>query len=213
MVLRLFTFIATCCLFFSLHAQSDMDGVIVTALTVTTQEQAKQCHTKRFDQRSVRLKFGFEDTLNLLADFAYEEENFDAADCFIPDLKLTFRYYTYVISMECYKVVKYQNSADFVTSSKRMPNDLVFTPSVYDYFDGLLGKHFPGHRADPNLVERSLGTDYMKANDDLDDLENMLYDDDDDDGDQDLLDLDDSDDSMFDEIEPIEDEDDDGDGK
>ncbi|MEZ4684705.1 MAG: hypothetical protein R3B47_01115 [Bacteroidia bacterium] len=207
-------------------AQTDTDGVIVVALRVADEEQAKLCYTDLFNVKSVKKTFGFEDTLNLLADFAYEEENLDPIDCFVPDLKLVFRYYTYVISMECSKAIKYQNSSAFTPSGKRMPNDLTFTPSVYDYLSGLMRKNFPGHRADQKLVQKSLGNDYMQADDGLDELEDMLFDDDDlDDDDSDLLDLDDpGDDDLFNEpdeplFDPLDDEDDsdddddDGDGK
>jgi hypothetical protein len=218
MVLRLFLLISLYG-FFSLpaSAQTDTDGVIVVALKVADEEQAKLCYTDLFDIKSVKKTFAFEDTLNLLADFAYEEENFDPVDCFVPNFKLIFRYYTYVISMDCSKAIKYQNSAAFTPSGKRMPNDLAFTPSVYGYLDRLIQGYFRGHRADPQLVQKSLGSDYLQADEGLDELENMLYDDDLDDGDDDLLDLDDpADDDLFNNDEPLFDpldDDDDGDGR
>ena len=219
MVIRLFLLLSLYCLFsLPLAAQTDTDGVIVVALNVADEEQAGLCYTDLFDVVTVKLTFGFEDTLNLLADFAYEEENFDPVDCFVPDLKLIFRYYTYVVSMDCSKAIKYQNSSAFTPSGKRMPNDLAFTPSVYDYLSGLKRKHFPGHRANQQLVQKSLGSDYLKADEGLDELEDLLFDDGFEDDDTDLLDLDDpGDDDLFDEsdeplFDPLDDEDDDGDG-
>lgn len=198
-----------------LRGQSDTDGVIVVALKVADEEQTKLCYTDLFDVKSFKMTFAFEDTLNLLADFAYEEENFDPVACFVPDLKLIFRYYTYVISMDCSKAMKYDNSGAFTPSGKRMPNDLVFTPSVYGYLNGLIQANFPGHRADQELVQKSLGSDYMQGGEGLDELENMLYDDEDDDN-SDLFDLDDpGDDDFFnddlDDLEDLDDDDDDGD--
>lgn len=215
MVLRLFILLSACSLLLMpLRGQSDTDGVIVVALKVADEEQTKLCYTDLFDVKSFKMKFAFEDTLNLLADFAYEEENFDPVECFVPDLKLIFRYYTYVISMDCSKAMKYDNSAAFTPSAKRMPNDLVFTPSVYSYLNGLIGQNFPGHRADPTLVQKSLGNDYMQGGEGLDELEDMLFNDDEDD-DSDLLDLDDpGDDDLFNnDLDDLDDDlDDDGDG-
>lgn len=215
MVIRLFLLLSLYGLFsLSLHAQTDYDGVIIVALEVSDEEQASLCYTDLFDRVTVKKKFGFEDTLNLLADFAYEEENFDPADCFVPDLKLIFRYYTYVISMDCSKAIKYQNSAAFTPSGKRMPNDLAFTPSVYSYLSGLIRTHFPGHKANQKLVQKSLGSDYLQNDEGLDELEDMMFDDGFDEDEDDLLDLDDpGDDDLFDVEEPLFDPlDDDGDG-
>ena len=228
MIQRLTLFLSIIALSFPLFGQSDTDGVIITALQIDNESQAKDCYTIKYDVLTARMIFGFDDTLNLLEDFAYEEEHYDPSDCFIPELKLTFRYYTYVISLECARAVKYQNSSAFVPTAKRMPNDLVFTPSVDSYLRSLMARKFPGHGADPILVRKALDIDYMGEKPTLSEMEDILYDEDIDEEEDDLFDLDDpEDDDLFDhfegedlddlddleDLEDLDDDDGDGDGK
>lgn len=138
MLLRFFIFLFFGSLSFQLVAQDDyMETVFLIRLDVSSPEEAKICFTNRFDKERVKIDFAFEDTINYLADFIYEEDEMYGPDCFVPEIKLSFKYYTYIISLYCTKAIKYKNSAPYKASSTRMSNDLVFTQSVYDYLVSL----------------------------------------------------------------------------
>ncbi|MEO0470710.1 MAG: hypothetical protein AAF206_13875, partial [Bacteroidota bacterium] len=112
------------------------------------------CYTTKFDKKRVSIQYAFEDTINYLSDFIYEEEPLYGPECFVPEVKLVFRYNTYVISMYCSKVLKYKNSAAFVTSARRMKNDLILTQSVYDYLQRLRQKHFGSKKPNQALLAK-----------------------------------------------------------
>jgi hypothetical protein len=124
-------------------AQSEyQESMYLLRVDVNSPAEAKLCYTNRFDRESVKIIYEYEDTINYLADFIYEEEELYGPECFVPELKLVFKYYTYVVSLYCATAVKYKNSAPYRASATQMPNDLIFTQSVYDYLYSLKLKHF-----------------------------------------------------------------------
>ena len=176
-----------------LPAQDDFsDQVLVVLLGINSPKDATLCYSSRFDKKTVRKTYDFEDTINYLSDYAYEEEEMYGPDCFIPEMKLVFRHYTYVLSLYCTRAIKYKNSAPFKPSSTRMPNDLVFTHSVYEYLSWLRRNEF-GSLADAYSAERLVEEEPLQ---DLSDneYEDLLFEDDDD---LDEFDLDDEDSDLF----------------
>lgn len=168
-------------------AQPDTrDVMYLIQIDVQKPADIAQVYTNQFDKKRVKIDFAFEDTINYLSDFIYEEERMYGPECFVPEMKLVFRSYTYVVSMYCSKVLKYQNAAPFRTSSKRMKNDLYITQSVYNYLDKLKTQHFG--KKDPNrqLIEMVNTSDPLEELSEKDADWDILMDDDEEDDDSDL---------------------------
>jgi len=166
----------------SLQAQEDMETMFLVSMNVQNAQAIPYVYTTRYDQKRVKIEYAFEDTINYLADFVYEEDPMHGPDCFIPEMKLVFKYYTYVVSIYCTSAIKYKNSAPYKASSTRMKNDLIFTPSVYDYLNRLKAEHFEGELASKGLIDKVISSEPLEEPDmDLSDFESVLDDDDNDD--------------------------------
>ncbi|MEM7367029.1 MAG: hypothetical protein AAF587_00440 [Bacteroidota bacterium] len=132
-----------CFTFSSLSAQFlEKDHLQLVLLEVSKPEDVAKCYTSEFHKQEVQIPFAFEDTINNLGDFEFEEEPMEGPDCFVPDLKLIYREYTYIISLYCSKVMKFKNKTPHTPSSKRIENDLVMTPTAFSYLQGLKKQHF-----------------------------------------------------------------------
>lgn len=172
MLLRLMILMIIGSLSLPAMAQDDyMETVYLIRLDVSTPEEVKMCFTNRYDKQRVRIDFAFEDTINYLADFIYEEDEMYGPDCFVPEIKLAFKYYTYVISLYCARAVKYKNSAPYKASSTRMSNDIIFTQSVYDYLQSLKAQHLGRGQTSLALLKKT-AVDIP-----LDDLDTSEFDD------------------------------------
>lgn len=125
--------------------------VILVDLNVKKPEDAPKCYTPQFDSKRVELSLDIDDPLNTLEDFAMTEDPLEGPDCFMPELKVIFREYTYVFSMYCTAVKKYGNSAPYITSSKALRPDIEMTESVVELLDELRKKHF-GTSVDPKVA-------------------------------------------------------------
>jgi len=174
MVLRFFIFLILGCVLLPMQAQDDyVETVYLIRLDVSSEDEAKMCFTNRYDRERVKIEYAFEDTINYLADFIYEEDEMYGPDCFVPEIKLAFKYYTYVISLYCTKAVKYKNSAPYKASSTRMSNDIVFTQSVYDYLMALKNQHFGRGQTSLALLKKTV-TDVPLDELDTSDLDDIL---------------------------------------
>jgi hypothetical protein len=71
-----------------------------------------------------------------------EDEKLVPASCFVPTHKLVFEDCTYIISTYCTASRKFINSAPFVTSSKEVPSDLIFTETLLNYLEQVHAKNF-----------------------------------------------------------------------
>lgn len=109
------------------------------------------CYSKRFDKELVKIEFMYEDSINQLDDLGYVEEALGGPECFVPEIKLVYKYHTYVISLYCSKVVKYKNQTPWFTSGSRLKNDLFLTPTVYNYLNRLRIQHFGPDAANAEL--------------------------------------------------------------
>jgi hypothetical protein len=118
------------------------DKVILVWLEVKKAADIPLCYSTEFDRKRVEINFAFEDTINNLQDFVYEEDPSYGPDCFVPDLKLIFRDYTYVISLYCSRSLRYENLDPFATSAFRVENDLEITPGLTHFLLRLKETHF-----------------------------------------------------------------------
>ena len=204
-------FVVGCLAIMPLNAQDFTDKMYLVLLDIKTPEDIVRCYTKDFDRQHVQIIYEYEDKINYLADFIDEEEPLYGPDCFIPELKLVFEHYTYVVSLYCSAAVKYKNSSPYTPSSSRMKNDLIFTASVADYLTELKTQYFGYVSLDPQLIAK---LSKVESLDDLFDLnDDFLLEDEDEDED-----LDPEDKALFEgddrpAIIPLDDEEDDDDGR
>ena len=158
------------------------EKVIVVQLDVQFPEQAGKCYTSSFDKKKIELAVEFDDTINFLPDFVYEEDPIEGPGCFMPQMKLIFQDYTYVLSLYCTSVLKYKNSAPFVASSSKMENDLEITESVLVYLKKLHRRYF----GIPVQVTPTVCQRFLKAEPLDDDKDDIIFDDDNEDDNVDL---------------------------
>lgn len=120
---------------------SGQDTVYLALLNISQPIDIARAYLPSLEQRRALIRFGSEDSLAQLTDFILTEEALNGPDCFLPDLKLVYREYTYVLSLYCSSVVKYRNSSPYKTSSERMRGDLVFTQGLAAYLRRLTRRH------------------------------------------------------------------------
>jgi hypothetical protein len=180
MNLRLLACLLLTATFFSppVKAQvEELDRMFLVQVEVEKPADIALCYTTSFDKKRVKIDFAFEDTINYLTDFIYEEEPMYGPDCFVPEMKLIFQRYTYVVSLYCTAAIKYKNSAPYTTSSVRIKNDLIFTPSVYQYLNRLKVVHF-GAKTNKALLDKVVTSDPLEEmSDNVDSLDDMLLND------------------------------------
>lgn len=100
------------------------------------------CYTLDHDVKSVGIEYAYEDTMDVLREFVFEEDALEGPDCFVPDIKMIFEKHTYIMSLYCSKVLKYHNSLPYTPSNKRVENDLALTENLVEYLGRLKRKHF-----------------------------------------------------------------------
>lgn len=98
--------------------------------------------TERFERKRTKFLIKSEDTLNLLDKFIEIEDPILEIDCFIPNLKIIYLRYTYIISTHCGKILKYKNQAPFKPSSVPLATDFLLTISSLQYFERFQEKLF-----------------------------------------------------------------------
>ncbi len=157
-------------------AQEDLK-VILVDLKVKTPADAPKCYGNTFDAKRVELSLDIDDPLNTLEDFAMSEDPLEGPDCFMPELKVIFREYTYVFSMYCTSVKKYGNSAPYIPSAKGLRPDIEMTESVVELLDELRKKYF-GSTVDPKIA--AVFNKPIKLEDEKIDDSDLYKDDDDD---------------------------------
>ncbi len=125
-----------------LQGQAGQERVYLVWLEVQRPSDVAHCYTERFDRQRVVLDIPIDDPLVDLADYAFGAEEMEGPDCFIPELKLIYRNYTYIVSLYCTKVIKYQNASPFTPSNRRVKSDLLISEDVYTYLSDLRVRHF-----------------------------------------------------------------------
>lgn len=164
----MFLLFPLCFSFFSLQAQFlEKDHLQLVLLEVSKPEDVAKCYTSEFHKKEVKIPYAFEDTINNLSDFEFEEEPMEGPDCFVPDLKLVYREYTYIISLYCSKVMKFQNKAPHTPSGKRIDNDLLMTPSAFSYLQCLKKQHFGTiELAQDSIIQKLVKTEPLTSPED-----------------------------------------------
>lgn len=153
----------------------ELDRMYLVLIEVEKPADIALCYTTGFDKKRVKIDFAFEDTINYLSDFIYEEEPLYGPECFVPEMKLIFQRYTYVVSLYCTTAIKYKNSAPYTTSSVRIKNDLIFTQSVYQYLNKLKTVHFSNKTPNKALLDKVVTSDPLEEMDEsVDDVDNLF---------------------------------------
>ena len=127
--------------FAQMKTKSDLKMFLVL-LKIEKPADIARCYTQEHDFMKTGIEYAFEDSLDIIREFVYEEDALEGPDCFVPDLKLIFETHTYIISLYCSKVIKYHNSLPYTPSNKRIENDLQLTESLVAYLGNLKQKHF-----------------------------------------------------------------------
>lgn len=120
----------------------EQSKVYLVLMDLESGMDVSMCYSKRFDKELAKIEFVYEDTINQLEEMSDLEEALTGPECFVPEIKLVYKYYTYVISLHCSKVIKYRNQTPWFTSPTRLKNDLILTPSVYTYLNRLRVQYF-----------------------------------------------------------------------
>jgi hypothetical protein len=133
-----------------LAAQADLK-VILVDLKVKSPADVPKCLGTGLDSKRVELSLEPDELLNTLEDYSMGEDPLEGPDCFMPELKVIFREYTYVFSIYCTSVKKYGNSAPFIPSTKQLRSDISMTESVVKVLDNLRRQYF-GSTVDPKVA-------------------------------------------------------------
>lgn len=123
-------------------------------LEVQRPSDVAHCYTERFDKQRVAIDAEFGNPLADLSDFAFGEDEMEGPDCFIPELKLIYRNYTYIVSLYCTKVIKYQNASPFTPSNRRVRTDVIITESIYTHLNDLRLQHFGRQTISASLLQQ-----------------------------------------------------------
>lgn len=138
----------------SVATTQDENFMYLISMQVTDLKQVPLCYSGQNDIARVKIPFTTEDTINRLEDFALTEDELNSPDCFVPEMKMIFKNYTYVISMYCTTVKMFKNSAPYTPSATQLKTDFAFTQSVYMYLNKLKKKHFKDLKIDPNVMAK-----------------------------------------------------------
>ena len=192
----------------------DDNFMYLVSMQVTDLKQVPLCYSAQNDLIKVKIPYTIEDTINRLEDFALTEDELHSPDCFVPEIKMIFKNYTYVISMYCTTVKMFKNSAPFTPSATQLKTDFTFTESVYLYLNKLKKKHFKDLKIHPDIMakiklEKAV---VIEVDNDTKELEEQLKKEEDEADDKDKDDDNIEDKGEFDKIE-VEEKDPDGEDK
>lgn len=132
----------------------DENFMYLISMQVTDLKQVPLCYSGQNDLTRVKIPFTTEDTINRLEDFALTEDELNSPDCFVPEMKMIFKNYTYVVSMYCTTVKMFKNSAPYTPSATQLKTDFAFTQSVYMYLNKLKKKHFKDLKIDATVMSK-----------------------------------------------------------
>lgn len=120
------------------------ETVVLVQVKAHRDIDSSNAHKRAYDAYYSELTYGPDSVyqLHLAEDLPTVEEDLPIAKCFIPNMKLVFKHYTYAISLYCTTSVKYRNQAPYHTGPEIMPSDLIFSESVLAYLFGLQQAYF-----------------------------------------------------------------------
>ncbi|MEZ4772245.1 MAG: hypothetical protein R3D00_03615 [Bacteroidia bacterium] len=154
------------------------ETMYLVQVDVKTAEDIALCYTTRFDLKKVKIQYSVEDSINNLDDFIYEEDPLVGPECFIPELKLVFRDYTYIVSLHCSKIIKFANTAPHVPSSQRLKNDVIVTQSMIDYLNNLRVAYFGSEIPSQGLLAKVVTSEPFDEMSDEDDMMRLILEED-----------------------------------
>lgn len=142
--------------FAQMKTKTDLKMFLVS-LKIEKASDIARCYTQDHDQKKVGIDYAFEDSLDIIREFVYEEDVLEGPDCFVPDLKMIFENHTYVISLYCTKVLKYHNALPYTPSNRRIENDLKLTEGLVEYLGNLKKRYF-GLDTHQNAMVKDINT-------------------------------------------------------
>ncbi|MBX7243499.1 MAG: hypothetical protein K1X92_17295 [Bacteroidia bacterium] len=148
------------------------DFMYLVGMQIKDLKEVPLCYSTQYDVGKIKIPFDVEDTINRLDEFSLLEDPLNAPDCFVPELKLIYKNYTYVISMYCTTVQMYKNIEPYVPSANKMKPDMVFTESVYSFLYKLKRKHFKTLNIDPAVMAK-VKVDYPVSVDEDSDIKEL----------------------------------------
>lgn len=137
----------------------ELRKVIVVQMDPSAQIPADKCWESAWDGKSKVLERAASDTIFDLERFMERGDLLFEGHCFIPQLRIIYREYTYVLSYVCARGKRYLNAKPYVASAREVPMDFVFTAQLFAYLDRLqiqyfhnnFSKYFEHHAADGML--------------------------------------------------------------
>lgn len=123
-------------------------------MQINDMKDVSLCYSTQNDLNRIKIEYEVDDTINILEDFALSEDPMPSPDCFVPELKLIFKNYTYVVSMYCTSVVMFKNSAPYTPSPTKLKTDLEITESVYTFLNKQKKKNFPTLKIKPEILAK-----------------------------------------------------------
>jgi hypothetical protein len=160
--------------------EQQLQKIILVDVSIPAATDAKKCYLNTYDTRRVEVNVEIDDPLVNLADFELEEDPIESGNCYLPELKIIYSDYTYVISLYCACIQKYQNSAPYTPGQTTMPCDIQVTESMISYLQSVHKKYF-GVPYNPSHASKLIQTSPMGAGGNIDDI--IVPDDKDDDDD------------------------------
>lgn len=173
---------------FSAKAQAVQDEkpyVFFIALDVADIKDVPICYTTKCDKDRIKIYLDQDETIDNLAELSQAEDDMKGPDGFVPELKLVYKNYTYIVSMYCTAIKMYKNAAPYTPSATELKSDLEMTQSVYSYLYRMKKQYFPNLKPNPALIAKikiAAPIDFANmGSDDMDpkELEKLLEDDND----------------------------------
>jgi hypothetical protein len=152
----------------ALPPANDLEKIILVDVDITAAADAPKCYSSNYDKKRVEVQVEFDDPLNNLTDFVMEGDALENAGCFLPELKIIYADFTYVISLYCGSVVKYKNTSPYVPSNVKVANDLEVTEDLLNYLRNKHKQYFGPYNpaAASQLCPKKTFTDMADPGDD-----------------------------------------------
>jgi hypothetical protein len=175
--------------FSKVHAQATADEkpyMFLVALDVADMKDVPVCFTTKCDKDRIKIYLDQDENIDNLTVLSSSEDDMKGPEGFIPEIKLVYKNYTYIVSMYCTAIKMYKNETPYTPSATEMKSDLEMTSSVYAYLYRLKKQYFPNLKPNPAMVAKikiSAPLEFAKlGDDDIDpkELEKLLGDDEDD---------------------------------
>jgi len=160
--------------------------MFLIGLDVADMKDVPICYTTKCDKDRIKIYLDQDENIDNLTVLSSSEDDMKGPEGFIPEIKLVYKNYTYVVSMYCTSIKMYKNETPYTPSATEMKSDLEMTSSVYAYLYRLKKQYFPNLKPNPAMVAKikvNAPLEFAKlGDDDIDpkELEKLLEDDDDD---------------------------------